>query len=430
MLFRTMLFILCLILSLDLRADVKPSNYQNVHHEQLPFGERIKFPSKFLNQAETFDVYLPKSFSTDSDTTQYPLIITMDGWALSQTVSGISSHLMNTAALPNSVVIALHTDVWSMLPSTYVHSTDNWPADPTSQLANAFKNNVHNAAEPFWQFLEKELLPFAEEHYRTNHFRTLVGMSPTAYMALHTMLEGPDLFNAYVLIAAIDILGLGYTKDKDFADEIIDAAKKGALNNKFLYVASAEFESRREPRHYDNAKKLDHGLSKHTDKLSFKVENIDNFGHYPVAIPAFTNALNLIFPRGDFQKFQAFDKAQGEIIPKIVKYYIGLSERYGVTINVPTDIARNPNSLRSIGYKLLKREDYIQAEQAFTLWVSISDKDPNAYFWLSRVLAAKGELEKAIINLEKAIYLSSELAQNNVDYFQTVLTQYKAQTDS
>lgn len=430
MFFKHILFFLCSIIPFELIADVNQANYEDVLHEQLPFGERITFPSTFLKQAETFDVYLPKSFSTDSDTTRYPLIITMDGWALSQTVSGISSHLMNTAALPNSVVIALHTDVWAMLPSTYVLSTDNWPADPKSRLANAFKNNADNAAEPFWQFLEKELLPFLEEHYRTNHFRTLVGMSPTAYMTLHTMLEGPDLFNAYILIAAIDILGLGYTKDKDFADEIIDAAKKGALNNKFLYVASAEFESRREPRHYDNAKKLNQGLSKHTDKLSFKVENIDNFGHYPVAIPAFTNALNLIFPRGDFQKFQAFDKAPGEIISKIVKYYTSLSERYGVTINVPTDIARNPNSLRSIGYKLLKREDYIQAEQAFSLWISISDKDPNAYFWLSRVLAAKGELEKAIINLEKAIYLSSGLAQNNVDYFQTVLTQYKAQTDS
>lgn len=424
-----MLLTLCLILPLQLIAEVKSSNHENVLHKQLPFGERIQFPSKFLNQTETFDVYLPKSFNTDSETTQYPLIITMDGWVLSQTVSGISSHLMNTAALPNSVVIALNTNVWSLLPKTYVHSTDNWPADPSNQLANAFKSNAQNAAEPFWQFIEQELFPFVETNYRTNRFRTLVGMSPTAYMALHTMIKGPDLFNAYVLIAAIDILGLGYTQEKDFADEIIDAAARGALNDKFLYIASAAFESRREPRHCDNAKKLSKGLSRHTDKLSFKVENIDNFGHYPVAIPAFTNALNFIFPRGDFQKFQGFDKAQGKIIPKIVKHYKVLSERYGVTINVPTDITRNPNSLRSIGYKLLSRHDYIQAEQAFSLWIRISDKDPNAYFWQSRVLAAKGELKEAIVNLEKAINLSSKFTQNNTDYFQRILEQYKAQLD-
>jgi len=419
-----------LLLPLDVSAQVKPTHVENVVRGQLPFGERIKLSSKFLNQDETFDVYLPKGFQQDSDTTQYPLIITMDGWALSQTVSGISSHLMNTAALPNSVVVALHTDVWSMLPRAYVHSTDNWPASPPSKLANAFKNNAPNAAEPFWQFLEKELIPFVEENYRTNRFRTFVGMSPTAYMGLHTMLKGPDLFNAYILIAAIDVIGLGYTEEKDFSDEIVQAAKKGSLNNKFLYVASAEFESRREPRHYDNAQKLAQGLSQYTDRLSFKVENIDHFGHYPVAIPAFTNALNMIFPRRDFQKFQEFDKTPGEVMPKIIEHYKGLSERYGVKINVQTDITRNPNSLRSIGYKLFKRKEYTQAEKVFRAWVNLSDKNPNGYFWLSRALASKGELQQAIINIEQAIKLSSHNTPNNIDYFQKALKQFKAQLDS
>ncbi|MEP1446625.1 MAG: hypothetical protein ABJK37_11000 [Paraglaciecola sp.] len=241
--------------------------------------------------------------------------------------------------------------------------------------------------------------------------------------------KGPNLFSAYVLIAATDILGLGYTEQTTFVDEIALAAANGSLNDKFLYVASAEFEARREPKHYENARKLVQGLAAYKDRLTFKVEHIDNFGHYPVAIPAFTNALNLIFPRNQFQKFQEFDHTSGLVLPKVVEHYKTLSESYGVTINVPTDITRNPNSLRSLGYKLFKRQEYAQAREVFNLWISVSDKHPNAYFWLSRVLAAEGKLTKAIINLQKAIKLSSNDTPNNIDYFQTVMEQYKEQLD-
>lgn len=429
MLIRTFLLLICLVSSFQIVAKTATLQSPDATHHPLPFAEQIKLPSQYLKADSVFDIYVPKGFQRDSDSTQYPLIVTMDGWALSQTVSGISSHLMNTAALPNSIVVALHTNVWSMLPRAYVHSTDNWPAESASGLAKAFINNSPNAAEPFWQFLEKELIPYLEKNYRTNQFRTLVGMSPTAYMGMHTMLKGPDLFSAYILIAATDVLGLGYTEQKDFADEIVQAAATGHLNNKFLYVASAEFEARREPMHYENAKKLAKGLANYSDRLTFKVEHIDKFGHYPVAIPAYTNALNLIFPRKEFQRFQEFNNASGQVLPKIIAHYENLSEHYGATINVPTDIPRNPNSLRSIGYKLLNQQDYAQAAQVFTLWTQLSDKNPNAYFWLSRVLSAQGDINQAISNLETAIALSSSDTPNNTDYFQSVLEQYKSQLD-
>lgn len=427
MLIKYFIFSALLLLSIQAFAKTLPTENWVSTHSPLPFGERITLQSVFLTEDEVIDVYLPNGFKQDSDSTQYPLIITMDGWALSQTVSGIASHLMNTAALPNSIVVALHTDVWSRLPKAFVHSTDNWPAEPSSTLASAFKNNPHQAAKPFWQFLEKELIPYLEENYRANHFRTFVGMSPTAYMGLHTMLKGPDLFSAYILIAATDVIGLGYTQKSDFVDEIVQAAANGHLNNKFLYVASAEFEARREPLHYKNAQKLVEGLSPYSDKLSFKVEHIDHFGHYPVAIPALTNALNMIFPRHEFQKFQEFHNASGAALPKIIGHYDNLSERYGVKVNIPTNIPRNPNSLRAIGYKLLKQESYAQAEAVFTLWTQISDKDPNAYFWLSRAFNSTGNMQKAISHLEKAIAVSPTETPNNIDYFQRLLVQYKNQ---
>lgn len=425
---RQLTSLLLLVLSFTSLAQSPLGSLQNPTLEPLPYGKRVKLSSKFLSGEQLLDVYLPKDFEKDSNTTRYPLIVTLDGWVLSRTVSGIASHLMNTAALPNSVIIALHGDAFSMLPRAYVHSTDNWPAESSTGLVNIFRNNAPHAAEPFWQFLQHELIPFVEKNYRTNHFRTFVGMSPTAYMGIHTLLKGPDLFDAYIFIAAMDVLGLGYSQERDFVDEIVEAAAKGVLDNKFLYVASAEFEARREPLHYANQNKLIEGLSPFSDTVSFKAEHIDDFGHYPVAIPALTNAFNLIFPRQDFQQFQRFFSGSRNTMNALTAHYNKLSSRYGVNINVQTDLPRNPNSLRSIGQKFLNKREFEQAEQVFNLWISISDKNPHAYFWLSRVLADKGELQDAISKIELAIHLAAIYDPNSTQFFKDVLAQYRVKS--
>ena len=394
--------------------------------QALPYGQRIEMSSTFLPKKQLVDVYLPKDFELDSSHVEYPVIVTLDGWTLSQAVSGVSGHLMNTAALPKSIVVALHTNVWSMLPPLYVHSTDNWIADDKDGFVSAFKNNQSNAANAFWSFLENELFPLLEKNYRASDFRTLIGMSPTSILSLHTMLNKPDLFDAYVLIAATDVLGLGYDEQADFIDEIISASDAGKLEGKYLYVASAEFEARREPRHYQNVQKLIEGLAATKTKPTFEIEHIDHFGHYPVAIPALLNAFDLIFPRSEFQKYQQFLQAGGDVVNAIESHYHSMSKKYDSTIHLQTDLQRNPNSLRSLGYRLLRNGDHEQAEKAFRKWAEISDKNPSAFYWLARTSASIGDYEIAIKHLEKALSLSNKYTPETTSSLQATLEGYRA----
>lgn len=402
------------------------SQADNISFQALTYGQRIEMSSAFLPNKQWVDVYLPKDFQLDASHVEYPVIVTLDGWTLSQAVSGVSGHLMNTAALPKSIVVALDTNVWPMLPQLFVHSTDNWIADDTDGFVSAFKNNQSDAANAFWSFLEKELFPLLEKNYRTSDFRTLIGMSPTSILALHTLLRGPDLFNAYVLIAATDILGLGYDDRLDFVDEIIFASEAGKLNGKYLYIASAELEARREPRHYQNVKKLVKGLALHKAKPIYKIEHIDHFGHYPVAIPALLNGLDLIFPRAEFQKYQQFLQVGGDVISAIESHYDAMSKKYGSAIYMQTDLQRNPNSLRSLGYRLLRRGDHQQAKKAFRRWSEISDKNPNAFYGLARVSASIGNYALAIKYLEQALVLSKLYKPDATASLQTAIKQYEA----
>ncbi len=56
-------------------------------------------------------------------------------------------------------------------------------------------------ADRFLQFLKQDLIPWTEAQYRTQPFRILVGHSLTGLFTLHTFLNSPDTFNAYLALS-------------------------------------------------------------------------------------------------------------------------------------------------------------------------------------------------------------------------------------
>jgi len=417
-------FLCLLFLGQEAQASKEKVIKNTIDSVSVPYGKRLKIQSKFLANEQLVDIYLPNDYESDSDFIDYPVVVTLDGWTLSQAVSGVTGHLMNTAALPKSIIVALHTDVWPLLPNAYVHSTDNWIPDPTNGYLTMFKKSKQNSAEDFWQFLRLELFPLIKQKYRAGNFRSLIGMSPSAILALHTMLQQPELFDAYILIAATDVLGLGYTYKKDFVEEILLATKKGKLNNKFLYVASADLEAISEPVDFKNVNKLKSGLAKFDNELTFKVEYIKNFGHYSMALPAMLSAFDMIFPRSAFQTFQHTLKQGGDVVGEIKRHYSELSNKYGIKLFPQTGLQRNDNTLRSLGYRLMQQKSFEQAQKAFEHWVELADKDPNAYYWLARLHAAKKEYALAIKYQESAIKLIGDGNSAKATEFEGFLRRY------
>ena len=57
-----------------------------------------------------------------------------------------------------------------------------------------------NDEDKFHQFLENELIPFVDEKYPTFPYRVLFGHSLTGLRTVHTAINHPELFNAYIAI--------------------------------------------------------------------------------------------------------------------------------------------------------------------------------------------------------------------------------------
>jgi predicted alpha/beta superfamily hydrolase len=53
-------------------------------------------------------------------------------------------------------------------------------------------------AEKFLQFIRDEVFPFVEKDHRKTPYRILIGHSLGGFLTMHTFLQHPNMFNAYL----------------------------------------------------------------------------------------------------------------------------------------------------------------------------------------------------------------------------------------
>lgn len=132
--------------------------------------------------------------------------------------------------------------------------------------------------EAFRQFLQKELIPFAENEYRIDSAdRTLWGYSAGSLFGLYALFVNPGLFQRYIMIDGIDEGLLPF--ESQFAMEHTDLATK-------LYLAyCAEKHSPSSPQ-FTNAL-----LSRQYKSLSLQVDLLNDIGHFAVGAEGLTKGL-------------------------------------------------------------------------------------------------------------------------------------------
>jgi predicted alpha/beta superfamily hydrolase len=83
-------------------------------------------------------------------------------------------------------------------------------------------------------FLERELIPYVEAHYRTSARRTLIGQSLGGLLATQVLLEKPQLFNDYVIVSA----SLWWNKQA-MLKGAAEALKKNRAPGRRVYISEA-----------------------------------------------------------------------------------------------------------------------------------------------------------------------------------------------
>ena len=156
------------------------------------FGEVRELNSNALGQTRTLNIHLPEGYNDTTAT--YPVIYVLDGSAHEDFphIAGLVQYMNMYDLLPKSIVVGI-----SNVGGSRYHDFTS-PSKVDSDMVWVPTNGGSAA---FITFIEQEVQPFVEEHYRTARPRTIIGQSLGGLLGTEILFTKPELFDDYILVS-------------------------------------------------------------------------------------------------------------------------------------------------------------------------------------------------------------------------------------
>jgi predicted alpha/beta superfamily hydrolase len=163
---------------------------------KINVGERIALYSEVLDEEREIVVRLPEDYGRTSR--RFPVLYTLDGeYFFLQTVAAVQflselGYQGGQHPIPQMVVVGIiNVD----------RDRDYTPTHAPSQSQGRLSFPTSGGAGAFTDFLEQELLPFVEANYQVHPYRIITGWSLGGEFTVHTFLERPAVFSAYLAVS-------------------------------------------------------------------------------------------------------------------------------------------------------------------------------------------------------------------------------------
>lgn len=145
--------------------------------------------SEVLKETRTFHIGLPDSYYTSTDKS-YPIMILLDGYTHFKITTGIVQFISEDRVGNN------------MAPEMIVVAIDNIDRerDFTVTKIKTVRPNTMGGGRDFLAFIEKELIPYIDDTYRTETYRILTGHSLGGLLAINAYADSTSIFDAYISI--------------------------------------------------------------------------------------------------------------------------------------------------------------------------------------------------------------------------------------
>ena len=243
-------------------------------------GSKFKIKSNILDEERTCLISLPDTYNDLSAAEKkYPIIILLDGYTYFKTAAGIvhfmSSNRNRNDLMPESILIA-------------IENVDR-ERDFTVTKIETTRPNTMGGGRNFLSFIEKGLIPYIDENYRTKSNRTLIGHSLGGLLTLNSYMDKNSIFNAYLSIDPSIWWSEEIIKNK------VDSISSISLSKK-LYIATAnqgEANFERNKQRHDNLYTLI--TKKSEEPLNIKLEYFENENHRSVPLIALYEGLKYIY---------------------------------------------------------------------------------------------------------------------------------------
>ncbi|MGY4516264.1 alpha/beta hydrolase-fold protein [Lysobacter sp. HA18] len=158
--------------------------------ETSPPHERLTLTSAALHEVRRINVYLPPSYDADPGR-RYPVLYMLDGGEAEDFphVTRAADRLIRQGAVRPFVIVGIENTV---------RRRDM--TGPTQDAADLKVTSSPGGAPSFRRFLASELIPVVESRYRLTRESAVIGESLAGLFVIDTLMQEPDLFDAYVAI--------------------------------------------------------------------------------------------------------------------------------------------------------------------------------------------------------------------------------------
>ena len=156
-----------------------------------PAPKKMTVHSNILNEDRVVWVRTPRSY--DHGNAAFPVLYITDGPGHINEIGSTIDFLVNNNRMPPLIVVGIaNTDRTRDLTPTHWNEKDADGKDP---------NPTSGGGDHFIDFIQKELMPEVEKHYRTSHYRIFAGHSLGGLTAIHILITRPELFQAYIAVS-------------------------------------------------------------------------------------------------------------------------------------------------------------------------------------------------------------------------------------
>jgi hypothetical protein len=340
------------------------------HADCVSSGQTVEIPSKNLKQSRSLTISEPEGYENGADA--YPVLYLLDSEANFEYTAPIVHYLAENERIPEMIVVAIHSG-----------DTSGRNHDLTTPSQSEIDNRSspgNGGADAFLSFISDELIPYVEKNYRTRPYRILVGHSFGGLFAIHTLIEKPKLFNAYI---AIDPTvswnnGADIVRARQFLSNVQELQAD-------VFVTAANAFGRTEPGIKDLVAALDANRARGF-RWNFKWMKDEN--HLTIPLPSIYYGLNWMFGGWYLtDPLQLFDEGGLEAVEK---HFREGGRRYGY------ERTTSPFTISLIVAGLIKAG---RLEDASTLLLHDTKAYPppwNQLDALARAYAERGNVEQAI----------------------------------
>ena len=369
-----------------LLAVSQTSSCQKTGNISIGIIETVYSPT--LQEDRKLWIYNPGSRATND---RYPVLYLLDAEEHFASTVGMIKQM--NGRWPNMIVVGI---------TNTNRTRDLTPTSGSSQGIRGANN--------FMQFIEKELIPHMDSLYPTAPYRILSGHSLGGLTVIHTLLNNPCLFNAYI---AIDP-SLWWNDQKLIKQAKQDLSSK-KFQNKSLFVGRAN----NMPPGMDTLTALKDTTSytvlyRSVADFVRALRNPGNSGlrltakfypeesHGTVQLNGQYDALKFLFSYYQFRTSVFELNPNMNIDSALIFHFKNISRQLGYTVLPSRELVNN------LGYTCMGIKKWDKAKVFFQLNIQNYPQDANAYDSMGDLYVAIGKFKEAMGNFEKALTLGND----------------------